>query len=310
MDKPNYPNNKRYNTYNDFLRQRHGEKVGKLSLNAGLTCPNRDGTIGTGGCVFCSEDGSGTFAGCSDLSIKEQMATQTTIQSKKWEVKKYIAYFQSYSNTYGELENLRKLFYSALENPAVCGIAIATRPDCLQTEVLDLLSELNEKTHLWVELGLQTIHERTARWLNRGYKLDVFNDAVRRLGERNIEVVSHIIFGLPGETHEEMMETVKHVSKVGLKGVKIHLLHVIEGTQLNKIYEAEPFKILEQEEYIDLVVEALELLPHQMIIHRLTGDGAKETLVAPRWPLNKRAVLNGIDKALKERNTWQSKAFK
>jgi len=310
MDKPNYPNNKRYNTYNDFLRQRHGEKVGKLSLNAGLTCPNRDGTIGTGGCVFCSEDGSGTFAGCSDLSIKEQMATQTTIQSKKWEVKKYIAYFQSYSNTYGELENLRKLFYSALENPAVCGIAIATRPDCLQTEVLDLLSELNEKTHLWVELGLQTIHERTARWLNRGYKLDVFNDAVRRLGERNIEVVSHIIFGLPGETHEEMMETVKHVSKVGLKGVKIHLLHVIEGTQLNKIYEAEPFKILEQEEYIDLVVEALELLPHQMIIHRLTGDGAKETLVAPRWPLNKRAVLIGIDKALKERNTWQSKTFK
>ena len=307
MTKPSYPNNKRYNTYNSFLRNRHGEKVGKLSLNAGLTCPNRDGTISTGGCIFCSEDGSGTFAGCSEDSIQEQMQSQTLVQEDKWKVNKYIAYFQSYTNTYGSIEDLRRLYYSALENPAVCGIAIATRPDCLNTDVLDLLEDLNAKTHLWVELGLQTIHERTARWLNRGYKLDVYNRAVKNLKSRNIEVVSHIIFGLPGETETEMMETVKHVSKCGVTGVKIHLLHVIEGTQLSRIYESEPFKILTQEEYTDLVVKALEILPQEVVIHRLTGDGAKESLIAPRWPLNKRAVLNGIDKALKNRDSWQSK---
>lgn len=309
MNRPNYPNNKRYNTYNSFLRKRHGEKVGKLSLNAGLTCPNRDGTISTGGCIFCSEDGSGTFAGCSESSIKEQMESQTKVQDDKWHVKKYIAYFQSYSNTYSTVEDLRRLYYSALENPNVCGIAIATRPDCLQDEVLDLLSELNLKTHLWIELGLQTIHDRTASWLNRGYKLDVFDAAVRSLVGRNIEVVSHIIFGLPGETETEMLDTVKHVAQVGVTGVKIHLLHIIEGTELNRIYEAEPFKVLEQEEYTNLVIKALELLPPETVIHRLTGDGAKETLVAPRWPLNKRAVLNGIDKALKKNDTWQSKAL-
>lgn len=298
---------KRYYSYNAYLRHKHGEKVGKLSLNAGLTCPNRDGTIGTGGCIFCSEDGAGTFAGCSAHSIKEQIEQQKEVQTGKWNVQKYIAYFQSYSNTYGEADALKKLYLSALEDESVCGLAIATRPDCLNDDLLDVLSEINERTHLWIELGLQTIHDTTAQWLNRGYTLNVFNTAVNKLKDRGIEVVVHVILGLPGETESDVLETIEYLSSIGIGGIKIHLLHIIEGTELARLYESEPFKVLEKEEYIDLVVKAIELLPPNVVIHRLTGDGAKDTLVAPRWPLHKRSVLNGIDKRLKDLDTWQSK---
>ena len=300
---------KRYYSYNTYLRQKHGQKVGKLSLSAGLGCPNRDGTVSVGGCVFCSEDGSGTFAGCPERTIKEQLAEQKNVQLGKWNVKKFIAYFQSYTNTYGDVDKLRSLYLNAIEDPDVCGLAIATRPDCLGDDVLDLLEDINEKTHLWVELGLQTIHERTASWINRGYGLDVFDRSVKLLIDRGIEVVVHVIFGLPGETEDDMMETIKHIAALGLSGVKIHLLHIIAGTKLNEIYESKPFKVLEKDEYIDLVVKALELLPPEIVIHRFTGDGAKDTLVAPRWPLHKRSVLNGIDKRLRELDTWQSKSI-
>lgn len=298
---------KRYYSYNAYMRNRHNEKVGKLSLNAGLTCPNRDGTISRGGCIFCGEDGAGTFAGCQEDPIHQQILDQKCRQNEKWHVNKYIAYLQSYTNTYGDTDTLRKIYSDAVADEDVCGLAIATRPDCLEDDVLSLLEEMNGKTHLWVELGLQTVHDRTASWLNRGYSLEVFDRAISRLKERNIEVVAHVIFGLPGESQEDMLKTIDHLSELGVSGVKIHLLHVIEGTKLNEIYEAEPFKVLEKEEYIELVVKALERLPEDVVIHRLTGDGAKDTLVAPRWPLNKRSVLNGIDKRLKELDTWQSK---
>lgn len=309
MEKQKKWGEKRYYSYNAYLRQKHGEKVGKLSLNAGLSCPNRDGTVSTGGCVFCSEDGSGTFAGCSEHSIQDQLKGQKAVQIAKWDVRKFIAYFQSYTNTYGEVERLRTLYQSAMVDNDVCGLAIATRPDCLGDDVLDLLEEINKSTHLWVELGLQTIHDRTASWLNRGYGLSIFDTAVKSLVDRGIEVVVHVILGLPGETETDMMDTIRHISALGISGVKIHLLHVIEGTELNRIYEVEPFEILEMDEYIDLVVKAIELLPPDVVIHRLTGDGAKDTLVVPRWPLHKRAVLNGIDKRLKELDTWQSNKY-
>lgn len=298
---------KRYYSYNAYMRNRHSQKVGKLSLNAGLTCPNRDGTISRGGCIFCSEDGSGTFAGCKEDTIVDQISSQKRLQSGKWKVKKYIAYLQSYSNTYGDVDEVRRIYFDAISDEDVCGLAIATRPDCLGDDVLDLLEELNGKTHLWVELGLQTVNEETATWINRGYCLDVFDQAVRKLKQRGIEFVAHVIFGLPGETQEDMLKTIEHLKVLGVNGVKIHLLHIIDGTKLNEIYEVEPFPVLKKEEYINLVVKALERLPEDVVIHRLTGDGAKETLVAPRWPLHKRSVLNGIDKRLKELDTWQSK---
>ncbi len=302
-------NDKRYYALNTYLRSRHGEKVGKLSLSAGLTCPNRDGSLSTGGCIFCSEDGSGTFAGCPTSSIQEQIRAQKEVQRSKWPVNKYIAYFQSYTNTYGDPKKLEKLYLSALEDEEVCGVAIATRPDCLDMPILDVLEGLNNKTHLWVELGLQTIHARSARWMNRGYELSVFENALKNLKDRHIETVVHIIVGLPGESTEDILQTVRYLSCMGIDGIKIHLLHVIEGTTLHATYEREVFEILEMQAYIEITVQILENLAPNIVVHRLTGDGAKETLVAPRWPLRKRAVLNGIDKRLKELDTWQGRLF-
>ena len=301
---------KRYRSLNVYLRQRHGQKVGKLSLNAGLNCPNRDGAVSFGGCVFCGEDGSGTFAGPHNLSIASQIEHQKHMQNRKWNVDAFVAYFQSYSNTYAEVSKLRTLYNEAINVPQVCALGIATRPDCLSDDVLDLLESYNAQTHLWVELGLQTIHEKTAQWINRGYTLDVFQKAVHRLKSKGIEVVVHIILGLPGETEQDMLKTASYLARLGVDGIKIHLLHVVEGTKLARQFQESPLPILSQDAYTTLVVKVLERLPERVVIHRLTGDGAKDTLVAPRWPLHKRAVLNEIDKKLREQNTWQGKCFR
>ncbi len=300
-------NNKRYHALNSYLRKKHGEKVGKLSLSAGLTCPNRDGTLSVGGCIFCGEDGAGTFAGCPSDSIDEQIQQQKRIQKKKWDVKKYIAYFQSYTNTYGDPKKLEALYMRAIQDDEVCGLAIATRPDCIDEAILEVLDRINHKTHLWIELGLQTMHPATAKWINRGYTLDVFEKAVQSLKAHGIEVVVHVIVGLPGETEADILQTTRYLSEMGIQGIKIHLLHVIAHTRLHEVFKKEPFPILTQEAYIETVVHMLECLSSSIVIHRLTGDGARETLVAPQWPLHKRSVLNGIDQRLKTLDTWQGK---
>lgn len=300
-------NGKRYYALNTFLRERFGAKVGKLSLDAGFTCPNRDGTVSRGGCVFCGEDGSGTFAGSRMQSLQAQMDSQKMVQKNKWPVDCFIAYFQNYTGTYAPADRLRAIYMAAAADPEVCGLAVATRPDCIDDDVIDVLKEVNGVKPIWIELGLQTMHDQTAAWLNRGYDLDVFNDAVRMLSAAGIEIVVHMILGLPGETETDMMETADYIAGLPVRGVKLHLLHVIEGTKLHDIYIQSGFEVLDQASYTDLVIKCLERFPENLVIHRLTGDGAKASLVAPRWPLNKRAVLNGIDKEMKARDTWQSK---
>lgn len=296
---------KRYHTLNYELRSIFGQKVIKLSLDGGFTCPNRDGTIGTKGCVFCSEEGSGEFSAPRYFSIKKQIQQQKDFLSPKWQTGKYIAYFQNYTNTYGPVDELRKIYEEALSCEGVVGLAIATRPDCLSKEVIDLLEELSKKAYVWIELGLQTIHEKTAKFLRRGYSLDVFESAISMLKEKRINAVVHLILGLPGESYEDILQSVRYIAKVGTQGVKLHLLHVLEGTDLKDIYEQEKFHLLSKEQYISLVVDVLELLPPEMVIHRVTGDGAKDLLVGPRWSLDKLSVLSGIDKEFKKRDSYQ-----
>lgn len=301
--------NKRFHTLNYELRKIFGEKMIKLSIDGGFTCPNRDGTVGTKGCVFCSESGSGDFAGDRTVSIKEQLEQQKQLLSDKWDGCGYIAYFQSYSNTYDTIEHLREKYTEAMNCEGVQGLAIATRSDCVNTEVAELLAEISEDHYIWVELGLQTIHEKSAQFIRRGYELSVFEESVRILQAHRIPVVVHLIIGLPGESVEDMIESVKYISSLGIDGVKLHMLHVLEHTDLAKVYRDEHFHILSMDEYIETVVELLEYMSPDITIHRLTGDGPKDLLIAPRWTLNKRAVLNGIDKALKEKDTLQGTKF-
>jgi len=300
---------KRYHTLNYEMRNTFKEKVIKLSLDGGFTCPNRDGTLGNRGCIFCGEKGSGEFAASRCLSIKEQIDEQKKLLSKKWDTGKYIAYFQNFTNTYSNYEDLKDKYYEALSQEGIVGLAIATRPDCLPEDVLDLLEELNEKTYLWVELGLQTIHERTAKFIRRGYSLEVYDKAVNELKKRNIRVVTHLIFGLPGETRDDMIESVKYVASTKTWGVKFHLLYIQRGTDLYYYYLNNPFHILTRDEYISIVVDGLEYLPPDMVVHRLTGDGKKELLYEPRWSLDKLRVLSGIDRELKDRNSYQGKKW-
>lgn len=300
---------KRYHTLNYEMRNTFKEKVIKLSLDGGFTCPNRDGTLGNRGCIFCGEEGSGEFAASRCLSIKEQIDEQKKLLSKKWDTGKYIAYFQNFTNTYSNYEDLKDKYYEALSQKGIVGLAIATRPDCLPEDVLDLLEELNEKTYLWVELGLQTIHERTAKFIRRGYSLEVYDKAVNELKKRNIRVVTHLIFGLPGETRDDMIESVKYVASTKTWGVKFHLLYIQRGTDLYYYYLNNPFHILTRDEYISIVVDGLEYLPPDMVVHRLTGDGKKELLYEPRWSLDKLRVLSGIDRELKDRNSYQGKKW-
>lgn len=283
-----------YYSLNQYLKDTFGEKVYKLALDAGFTCPNRDGTLGTGGCIFCSGAGSGDFAECRNLSVTEQIARGKKRLEKKIKSGKYIAYFQAFTNTYAPVEKLRNVYEEALMQPDVVAISIATRPDCLPHDVIDLLAELNRIKPVWVELGLQTIHEKSAEYIRRGYPLVVYDDAVRKLKNAGLTVITHVILGLPGETEEEMKQTVSYVGAGGAGGIKLQLLHVIHGTDLEKEYLAGKFRTLELDEYVRLVADCLELLPRNMVIHRMTGDGDKRTLVAPMWSADKKRVLNAL----------------
>ncbi|MGI6550355.1 MAG: TIGR01212 family radical SAM protein [Syntrophomonadales bacterium] len=298
---------KRFNALNYHLRQEFGTKVFKVSLDAGFTCPNRDGTRGVGGCAFCSPAGSGDFAGARALSIKSQFHQVREMMHRKWPQAKYIAYFQAFTNTYAPSPVLRELYYSILEENGVVGISIATRPDCLSEDTLDLLAELNQKTYLWLELGLQTVHRATADAMNLGYGWDEFVKALGGLRKRGIRVCPHIILGLPGEDRGMMMETASVLASRDIQGIKIHLLHVMRGTRLETLYRQGGFELLTQDEYIRLVVDILEILPPEIVIHRLTGDSPREALIGPEWSLKKWEVLNSIDAELRRRDTWQGK---
>lgn len=286
-----------YITVNDYLKQKYGEKVYKVSINGGFTCPNRDGTLDTRGCIFCSGLGSGDFAPEASMSVKEQIeAGIRRVQAKN--PTKFIAYFQAFTNTYAPVYKLERLFTEAMEHPKIVGLSIATRPDCLPEDVLKLLGELNQKKPVWVELGLQTIHEKTAEYIRRGYALNRYDDAVKKLRSMGLEVITHVILGLPGETWDDMKKTVEYVARSGVAGIKLQLLHVIKGTDLEKDYEAGLFGCMTMEEYVTLVKECIDLLPKDMIIHRMTGDGDKKTLVAPLWSTDKKRVLNALHAAL------------
>lgn len=302
-------NGKRYHNLNYYLREKFGGKVFKISLDGGFTCPNRDGKAGIGGCTFCSSNGSGDYAGNRVLSIKEQFEDRKEMMNKKWKDGKLIAYFQAYTNTYAPVEVLREKYYDALNQEGVVGISIATRPDCIDDDVLDLLDEINQKTTLWVELGLQTINDESARNFNRGYDFEVFDNTLKRLHERNIDVVIHTIFGLPGETREDMLKTVDYVAHTGCQGVKFHLLHLMQGTRMVKQLETGELKLMEEEDYIDTLCKAITMIPEEMVIHRLTGDAPRSLLIGPMWSLKKWEVLNAIDKAMEDNNLWQGKAF-
>ncbi len=301
---------KRYHSLNYFLRNKFGEKVFKISLDGGFSCPNRDGKISNGGCLFCSERGSGDYAGDRELSISKQFHDIKDMMSQKWKSGKYIAYFQAYTNTYAPIDELKRKYEEALNQEGVVAIAIATRPDCLDEDVLELLENINNKIYLWIELGLQTSNDDTAKRINRGYKLDVFENAMRKLKERNIDVVVHDILGLPGETKEDMLETINYIAHSGAKGIKLHLLHLMKQTPMVKLYEAGDLKFLSQDDYIDLVTHGITLLPKDMVVHRLTGDAPRDLLIGPMWSLKKWEVLNSIDRTLEDNNLWQGKNFR
>lgn len=299
---------KRYHTLNYFLRNKFGGKVFKISLDAGFTCPNRDGKVSFGGCVFCSARGSGDFAGTAN-DLAEQFHEIKRMMNKKWKTGKYIAYFQAYTNTYADVETLREKYYSILNLEDVVGIAVATRPDCLPADVLELLEEINSRTYLWVELGLQTIHEETAGFINRGYGLDAYIASVRELKKRNIEVVTHQILGLPGENRQEMLQTVDFIANTGTQGIKLHLLHLLKGTRLEEIYLREKFQLMSMEDYVEMIVDCIERIPESMVIHRITGDGPRDTLIGPKWSLKKFEVINAIEHLMMDKNTWQGKKY-
>ena len=294
-----------YNSLNNHLKNKYGTKIAKLSLDGGFSCPNRDGTLSTKGCIFCSEKGSGDFAGGRHQSIPQQIEQQKQHMGKKWSNAKYIAYFQAFTNTYAPIETLRSKYTQALEQKDIVGLAIATRPDCLGEEVIELLKELNKKTDVWVELGLQTCNEKTAAFINRGYANSVFEDAVSRLNAAGIEIVIHLIFGLPNETHGDMINAVRYACSFNIQGIKLQLLHVLQNTPLGELYQREPFPILTKEEYLSLVCRALTYIPPEIVIHRLTGDGPKADLIAPQWSGNKKDVLNSLNKLITEKKIRQ-----
>ena len=302
-------NGKPYRSLDYMLRERFGEKVYKVTLNGGMSCPNRDGTLGRRGCIFCSEGGSGDFAADAALSITDQIESQISILSEKRPIQKYIAYFQAYTNTYAPVDYLRKIFTEAIAHPKVVALSIGTRPDCLGNEVLDLLEELNSQKPVWVELGLQTIHEDTARYIRRGYPLERFDQAVDELRRRGIEVIVHTILGLPGESDDRILETMKYLNQKDIQGIKLQLLHVLKGTDLAYDYLAGRFRVYEREEYLDLVIRCLENLDPGIVIHRITGDGPKELLLAPLWAGRKREVLNLLHHKMKECGSFQGKAL-
>ena len=289
----------KYTTLNNYLKERFGEKVYKIALNGGLTCPNRDGTIDTRGCIFCSKGGSGDFAESSDLTITEQIENGKKRLKKKIKNGKYIAYFQAFTNTYAPVERLRAIYEEAINHPDIVALSIGTRPDCLGDEILALLDELNKIKPIFVELGLQTINEDTARYIRRGYTLEVYDKAVANLHKIGINVVTHIILGLPNESKEDMLKSVEYACTV-TDGIKLQLLHILKGTDLAKDYEQGKFEVLTLEQYTEIIKECVQIIPKNVVIHRLTGDGAKKDLIAPLWSADKKTVLNTINRALNE----------
>ncbi|ABX40795.1 TIGR01212 family radical SAM protein [Lachnoclostridium phytofermentans] len=300
---------KRYYSLDAYYKEQFGDKIYKLSLNGGMTCPNRDGNLGTGGCIFCSSGGSGDFATSMKLSITEQIEAAKERVAKKAKSNRYVAYFQAYTNTYAPVDYLRSIFTEAMGHEDIVALSIATRPDCFPDEVLRLLAELNQRKPIYIELGLQTIHENSAKLIRRGYTLPIFEDALNRLSNLNIPVIVHVILGLPGESREMMLSTIDYLAKLPIHGIKLQLMHILKNTDLETFYRKEPtlFSLLQLEDYINALVECLEHLPPHIVIHRITGDGPKNLLIAPLWSGNKRNVLNTIQKELKERNSYQGK---
>ena len=304
-----YWNDKPYHSLDYELKKLFGEKVYRLALNGNMTCPNRDGLISRGGCIFCSSGGSGEFAANPSLSIREQIEAGKLLLSDKRPVQKYIAYFQAFTNTYGPVEYLRSIFTEAISQPEIAVLSIATRPDCLPGEVITLLAELNRIKPVWVELGLQTMHEDTAAFIRRGYRLPVFEDAVRQLRSHGIHVIVHVILGLPGENRERMLQTIRYLNSRDIQGIKLHLLHILKGTDLALYYEEHPFHVFTLEEYVQMILSCVEILRPDIVIHRLTGDGPKDLLIAPLWSSSKRHVLNTIHREFRLQNTWQGKYY-
>lgn len=296
------------NTLNSHLKERFGKKIYKLTIDGGMTCPNRDGKVGYGGCIFCGGNGSGSFCPSADLSITAQIEEGKKLLRGKIKEGGYIAYFQSHTNTYAAVPYLRRIFYEAAKHPDIVGLSIGTRPDCLQDDVVALLEDIAKIKPLWVELGLQTVHEETERLINRCYPLEVYDTAVKKLKKAGAEVVTHVILGLPGESEEQMLETVAYSSRVS-DGIKLQLLHVLRDTRLYEMYLEKPFKIFTLEEYTDLLCRCLEIIPPNVVIHRMTGDGDKRLLVQPLWSGNKKLVLNYINSTLSKRNIVQGSKY-
>ena len=297
--------NKRYHTLDYFYKNKFNSKVFKVSLNAGFSCPNIDGTVGYGGCIYCSSSGSGDYAGNPNDNLVKQFNTVKEIIHKKWPEAKYIGYFQAHTNTYAPVNVLKEKYETILKLPNVVGLNIATRADAISDECLDYLTELNKKTYLTIELGLQTIHESTTKLINRCHTLECFEKMVKKLRDRNINVVVHIINGLPYETKEMMIETAKYLNKLDIQGIKIHMLHILKGTKLAKIYNEKPFHVLTKEEYIDIVCDQLEYINENIVINRITGDPSIDDLIEPNWLVKKFCVLNDIDKAMDNRHSYQ-----
>ena len=300
---------KRYYSLSEYCKQTFGEKVYRLSLNGGMTCPNRDGSLSYGGCAFCSEGGSGDFAADYHVSISSQITEAQTRIQRKTDCNKFIAYFQAYTNTYAPINHLRRIFSEALAEDEIVGLSIGTRSDCLSEEVLDLLAELSKIKPVWIELGLQTIHNKTLELMNTHTTVEQFDEAVTHLHARSIPVIAHVILGLPSETKEMMKATVSHVAALPVSGIKLQLLHILKGTKLAAMYEEQPFPVFSMEEYCDFVIDCLELLPPEMVVHRITGDGPRKLLVAPLWSTDKKRVLNTIHKKMIERDTYQGRLF-
>lgn len=303
-------NGKPYHSFDYMLKERFGEKIYKIALDAGMTCPNRDGTLGSRGCIFCSAGGSGDFAGSRQDSITQQIEKQAVSIRQKRGVAKFIAYFQAYTNTYAPVDYLRKIYTEAISHPDIVAISIGTRPDCLGEDILQFLDELNQKKPVWVELGLQTIHETTARYIRRGYPLSCFEQAVSELRKRNLDVIVHTILGLPGESKNDILSTIEYLNHRDIQGIKLQLLHVLKGTDLAEDYLAGKFQVYSMEEYLELVIDCLEHLNPEIVIHRLTGDGPKDLLIAPLWSSAKRTVLNTLHRECKLRHAFQGKQYK
>lgn len=303
-------NNKRYHTLDYFYKNKFNSKVFKVSLNAGFSCPNIDGTVGTGGCIYCSNSGSGDFAGNLEDDLVTQFNNIKSVLHKKWPKAKYIGYFQAHTNTYAPLETLKEKYETILSLDNVVGLSIATRPDAISEECLDYLEELSKKTYLTIELGLQTIHEKTTKLINRCHTLKTFEEMVKQLRKRNINVVVHIINGLPFETEEMMIETVKYLNTLDIQGIKIHMLHILKNTKLEDLYNKTNFHVLTKDEYVNIVCNQLEYLRPEIVINRITGDPVKEDLIEPTWLIKKFCVLNDIDKEQLKRNSYQGLKIK